>query len=125
MGQIIATLNKAKLMLPARPSTRDFLSVSGRQREAPESVQIPSAATSSLVTPGKSLPFFEPQGPHLSKGNQTASPVKSGWHSSWHVVGTQELEVRTVMTVPAHTELPSQRFLSERSSVPLVSGNEI
>lgn len=42
MGQIIATLNKAKLVLPARPSTRDFLSLSGRQQEAPDMFQFPA-----------------------------------------------------------------------------------
>lgn len=60
MGQIIATLNKAKLMLPARPSTGDFLSVDGRQREVPDLAENPHAATSSLETTGKSLPFSEP-----------------------------------------------------------------
>lgn len=89
MGQIIATLNKAKLMLPARPSTRDFQSFDGRQWEAPEGAQNPSAATNSLVTPGKSLPFSEPQCSHLLNGEQMASPMKSSWHNAWHIVGAQ------------------------------------
>lgn len=90
MGQIIATLNKAKLMLPARPSTGDFLSFDGRQRGAPDGTRNPSAVTTSLVTPGKSLPISEPQFPNLlNKGPNGTKSMKRSWHSALHVVGTR------------------------------------
>lgn len=73
MGQIIATLNKAKLTLPARPGPGDFKLWKEIGRRKPRVMPRIPAPPSSLENSNKSPSLSRPPLSHLSAGTLESS----------------------------------------------------